>query len=181
MTPLGMVCLCFFVAIFIGAILGASANIETKNEILSLIVFEEELVAANLSTILWKYGKYALIFWLAYPFYYGAFASGGLFLFRGICLGYTSAILIECTGFSGVVSIVSLYFLQNIFLLSAYAIPVYCSVVKFSNRVTTGRRFATPTIQKNVEYFPISTLCIVSILLLGIGVMIEYNLGNVLW
>lgn len=180
MTPLGMLCLCFLCAVFLGAILGASANPKTKYAIVSLVEFHEEMTAPTLSAILWKYGKYAFVFWLVYPIRYGIFISGTLFFFRGVCLGYTSAVLIECIGFAGVSAIVSLYFWQNIFLISAYMIPVYCVWTKCFIGSIQGRRFTTSNTGRAVSLMPVGTLFLISTLLFGIGVMIEYSLVSFL-
>lgn len=174
MTPLGLLCLCFLCAVFLGAIFGASANVQTKQSVLSLLECAEEMAVPTVSSILWKYGKYAFVFWIAYPFRYGIFIAGAVFLFRGVCLGYTSAILIACSGFTGVSTILSLYFWQNIFLISAYMIPIYCLWTKCLVTTSRGRRFATSNKARVVSGIPMASFCVISILLLGIGILIEY-------
>lgn len=118
---IGIVCLSFLCGTAGGALL---ANLLSAEQQGTLSVFlEQTLAGTNTSTygsIFLKYLKYDLIIWLGGLMQLGLFFSGAAFLFRSICVGFTSAMMMTAYGMKGIFLSAVSFLPQNLLLIPAY-------------------------------------------------------------
>lgn len=116
-----IVCLCFLLGCMGGAI---AANIGGQSEEANLALFLQEKLAdgaqMEFSKVVWKYLKYDLLIWLGGWLSMGVFLSGCICLFRGVSLGFTSAMLMASYGKDGVWLTCLGILPQHFLLLPAY-------------------------------------------------------------
>ena len=91
---IGIVCLSFLLGTAGGALL---ANLLPKGQQGQLSAFLQQALAdgdeIGFAAIFWKYLKYDIIIWLGGWMQLGLFFAGAAFLFRSVCVGFTSAMM----------------------------------------------------------------------------------------
>ena len=116
-----IVCLCFLLGCIGGAV---AANIGGQSEEANLALFLQEKLAdgaqMEFGKVVWKYLKYDLLIWLGGWLSMGVFLSGCICLFRGVSLGFTSAMLMASYGKEGILLTCLGILLQHLLLLPAY-------------------------------------------------------------
>lgn len=122
--------------------------------------------------IFWKYGKYQLLIWLGGWRPLGMAVSGSAFVFRGISLGFSSAMILLSYGFSGIARVVVSFLPQNMILIPAY-IAMMCVAIVYTERLQTDvglYRRKRKVDNKQAEYI---LLLLASFLPIAVGVAIE--------
>ncbi|MBQ7084155.1 MAG: stage II sporulation protein M [Anaerotignum sp.] len=118
---LRIVCLSFLLGVLGGAV---AANLLPKEEQGELILFlqgaAEPAKCPSFGVLFWKYLKYDLIIWLGGWMRLGVFFSGAAFLFRGVSIGFTSAMVMAVYGAKGMIMAVTSFLPQNLLLIPAY-------------------------------------------------------------
>ncbi len=116
-----MICLFFLLSTTLGAVFANGLSQEAVSE---LQYHMQKLFAEEKENTFWsiflKYFKYDALIWLGGCFYYGGVLSAGVLAFRGISLGYTTAVLIRSYGGNGIVAAIFSLLPQNIILLPVY-------------------------------------------------------------
>ena len=177
----GIISLIFLVGTGIGAIGACFASEESKSQIiLAMDAMVEGSLEESYFIVFLKYAKYTLLIWVGGWFSYGIFISVGVFIFRSISLGYTSAMIMGINGIKGIFLVCSSFLIPNIFLIPAY-ILMMCASLYYGARwnETQGRRgLKREKRKKQTEYF---ILLVISIILVGVGSGIEFlmNIVNV--
>lgn len=126
----GIICLSFLCAVLIGAIISNCM----KSEQVSLLGGELQAFFSQISEngmgekpkftgVFLKYFKYIFLIWFGGWIPFGIFLSGGILMFRGVSLGFTTAMLMKEFGLKGMVAAIFAILPQN-FLL----IPVYLAI-----------------------------------------------------
>ena len=100
---IGIVCLSFLLGTAGGALL---ANLLPQGQQGQLSAFLQQALAdgdeIGFAAIFWKYLKYDIIIWLGGWMQLGLFFAGAAFLFRSVCVGFTSAMMMAAYGMKGV-------------------------------------------------------------------------------
>ena len=115
---IGIVCLSFLLGTAGGALL---ANLLPQGQQGQLSAFLQQALAdgdeIGFAAIFWKYLKYDIIIWLGGWMQLGLFFAGAAFLFRSVCVGFTSAMMMAAYGMKGVL-LSATAFLPQYYLLS---------------------------------------------------------------
>lgn len=116
-----LICCIFLFAVTFGAFTANITNNEIKEDIAVIMeVFKNSQVSQNIFQVLFKYGKYHILIIAGGYMPYGIFISSGVFLFRGVSIGYVSAIMFILYDKFGFIEILNTFFLPNIFLIPAF-------------------------------------------------------------
>ena len=138
---LSIVCLSFLLGILGGA---AAANLLPAGEQGALSFFLSDAVEGkevpSFGVLFWKYLKYDLIIFLGGWMQMGLFLSGAAFLFRGISVGFTSAMLLSVYGAKGILLAVTSFLPQNILLIPAYVLMMSSAVYYMLHWQEEGKR-----------------------------------------
>ena len=137
----GVVCLSFLLGIAGGALL---ANLLPQGQQGELSAFLQQTLADTDKTafgsIFWKYLKYDVIIWLGGWMQLGLFFAGAAFLFRSICVGFTSAMMLTVYGARGIFLSAAAFLPQNLLLIPAYIFMMSASVYYLLSWQEEGRK-----------------------------------------
>ena len=115
---IGIVCLSFLLGTAGGALL---ANLLPQGQQGQLSAFLQQALAdgdeISFAAIFWKYLKYDIIIWLGGWMQLGLFFAGAAFLFRSVCVGFTSAMMMAAYGMKGVLLSATAFLPQNLLLI----------------------------------------------------------------
>lgn len=169
-----MICILFLFSVATGAIFANAFSDEEMNEIYYSVteLFEKEN-AHHFSTAFLKYLKYDILIWLGGCFDYGAILSAGVLAFRGISLGYTSAVLFRACGIRAVLAVMGSMLPQNIILLPAYFFMTwlaFCFLIERTKGQYGKGALKRESTRKWTEY--VILLCC-SILAVAVAALIE--------
>ena len=118
---IGIVCLSFLLGTAGGALL---ANLLPQGQQGQLSAFLQQALAdgdeIGFAAIFWKYLKYDVIIWLGGWMQLGLFFAGAAFLFRSVCVGFTSAMMMAAYGMKGVLLSATAFLPQNLLLIPCY-------------------------------------------------------------
>lgn len=156
------ICLCLLLGIFLGAIGANHMNGMEYKQMGSYIgnfleqIKQEGMATQNFSSVLIKYGKYAVFIWLC-----GFLAPGAVFiyvilLFKGLSYGFTTAFLVKQYGKSGIGFAAISYLPQNFILIPAYLAMAYISleyIFRKFTRLPQKARLKREKQKTNLEYF----------------------------
>ena len=115
---IGIVCLSFLLGTAGGALL---ANLLPQGQLAD----GDEL---GFAAIFWKYLKYEIIIWLGGWMQLGLFFAGAAFLFRSVCVGFTSAMMMAAYGMKGVLLSATAFLPQNLLLIPCYILMMSACV-----------------------------------------------------
>ena len=82
----------------------------------------------SFAAIFWKYLKYDIIIWLGGWMQLGLFFAGAAFLFRSVCVGFTSAMMMAAYGMKGVLLSATAFLPQNLLLIPCYILMMSACV-----------------------------------------------------
>lgn len=126
---IGIVCLSFLLGTAGGALL---ANLLPKGQQGQLSAFLQQALAdgdeIGFAAIFWKYLKYDIIIWLGGWMQLGIFFAGAAFLFRSVCVGFTSAMMMAAYGMKGVLLSATAFLPQNLLLIPCYILMMSACV-----------------------------------------------------
>lgn len=169
----GVVCLSFLLGTAGGALL---ANLLPNGQQGELSVFLQQALEdtgeVGFASIFWKYLKYDVIIWLGGWMQLGLFFAGAAFLFRSVCVGFTSAMMMAAYGAKGVFLSAASFLPQNLLLIPCYILIMSASVYYLLSWQEEGgkRTLKREKRRKQMEY------CIlfgVSVLLLAVASGVE--------
>lgn len=140
--------------------------------------FSGESVAQkeNFIDSFWKYEKYTALIWICGFLPPGAVVIIVVLLFRGIGLGFTTAVMIQRYGSSGILLAIVSYLPQNIFLIPVLILMSCTSIEYILKKFTYGTAKTKLKREKQktfLEYCIIFALCT---LLVGAACAIEVYL-----
>ena len=126
---IGIVCLSFLLGTAGGALL---ANLLPQGQQGQLSSFLQQALAdgdeISFAAIFWKYLKYDIIIWLGGWMQLGLFFAGAAFLFRSVCVGFTSAMMMAAYGMKGVLLSATAFLPQNLLLIPCYILMMSACV-----------------------------------------------------
>lgn len=126
-----LICYMFLFAVTFGAFTANITNNEIKEEIaLIMEVFKNSQVSQNIFQVVFKYAKYHILIIAGGYMPYGIFISSGVFLFRGVSIGYVSAMMFILYDKFGFIEILNTFFLPNIFFIPAFFLDMLFVVEK---------------------------------------------------
>ena len=132
---IGIVCLSFLLGTAGGALL---ANLLPKGQQGQLSAFLQQALAdgdeIGFAAIFWKYLKYDIIIWLGGWMQLGLFFAGAAFLFRSVCVGFTSAMMMAAYGMKGVLLSATAFLPQNLLLIPCYILMMSACIICFPGR-----------------------------------------------
>ena len=176
-----MICLFFLLSTTIGAIFANGLSQEDVSALqLNIQKLFAEQKANTFSAIFLKYLKYDILIWLGGCFCYGGVLSAGVLAFRGISLGYTTAILIRSYGGNGIVAAICSLFPQNLILLPVYFFMTWlalCFLLEQRKGVSGKGALKREAQKRWTEY---SILFFGSAVLIAAASFLELHLSNVL-
>ena len=126
---LAIVCLSFLIGILGGAIsanlMGERLQEESISFLLVAAIGAEE---ADFFQTFLKYMKYGILIWMGGWMRMGLFLSGTVFLFRGVSLGFTSAMLYMAFGRESFLQVARICLPQNLVLIPVYIFVMWAAV-----------------------------------------------------
>ena len=130
---IGIVCLSFLLGTAGGALLGLSeGQHHGQGQHGQLSAFLQQALAdgdeISFAAIFWKYLKYDIIIWLGGWMQLGLFFAGAAFLFRSVCVGFTSAMMMAAYGMKGVLLSATAFLPQNLLLIPCYILMMSACV-----------------------------------------------------
>ena len=142
-----IVCLFFLLGTAGGAIMANFLPMEEKSS-LSLLLQQggEKQQILSFGAYFWKYLKYGVLIWLGGWMQMGIFFSGAVFLFRGVSLGFTSAMLLLAHGKKGIFLALISILPQNLLLWAAIYYMLHWKEEEGKRALKRERR------RKRVEY-----------------------------
>nr|WP_294682219.1 stage II sporulation protein M [uncultured Anaerotignum sp.] len=164
----GIVCLSFLLGTAGGALL---ANLLPSGQQGALSSFLqqalEDVEEIRFGSIFWKYLKYDVIIWLGGWMQLGLFFSGAAFIFRSVCVGFTSAMLMTTYGTKGIFLSASSFLPQNLLLIPCYILIMTASVYYLLSWQEEGgkRTLKREKRRKQMEYcilFGVSVLLLIA-------------------
>lgn len=164
----GIVCLSFLLGTAGGALL---ANLLPSGQQGALSSFLqqalEDVEEIRFGSIFWKYLKYDVIIWLGGWMQLGLFFSGAAFIFRSVCVGFTSAMLMTTYGTKGIFLSAASFLPQNLLLIPCYILIMTASVYYLLSWQEEGgkRTLKREKRRKQMEYcilFGVSVLLLIA-------------------
>lgn len=148
-----IVCLFFLLGALGGAVAANLLQAAQKAELAAFLetaLFQQDAVSCQ--QIFWKYLKYALFIWLGGWKAKGLFISAGVFLFRSIAVGFTSAAVCIAYGVKGVWMVITSFLPQNLVLIPLYSILMTAAVYKPEQRELGKRMQKRERRRRRAEY-----------------------------
>ncbi|MBR4934548.1 MAG: stage II sporulation protein M [Anaerotignum sp.] len=170
---IGIVCLSFLLGNIGGAL---AANLLPAGEQGELSLFLQGMTegsqVSSFGALFWKYLKYDLVIWLGGWMQMGLFISGMTFLFRGVSLGFTSAMLLNVYGVRGIGMVITSLLPQNILLIPAYILMMSAALYYMLHWKEEGgkRALKRERRRRQTEY---CILFAISVVLLAGAVVVE--------
>lgn len=127
----------------------------------------------SFSTIYWKYLKYSLFIWIGGWLSYGCIISGVALCFRGLSLGFTTAMLLRTYGFKGFFVALLTIVPQNLILIPAYLILTWAATCFWLRRGRSSNGKAGLRREKNKQYTEYSIFLMAAILLIAVATLVE--------
>ncbi len=170
---IGIVCLSFLCGTAGGALLANLLPTAQRGEV--AVFLEQTLAGTDTSvygSVFLKYLKYDLIIWLGGWMQLGLLFSGAAFLFRSVCVGFTSAMMMTVYGAKGIFLSAISFLPQNLFLIPAYLLMMSASLYYALSCQEVGEKRALKREKKRKQ----TEYCIlfgISVLLLAVAAGIE--------
>ncbi|WP_317854070.1 stage II sporulation protein M [Chakrabartyella piscis] len=167
------VCGIFLCGIAIGAVFANYVGIGWLSDM--GVILEEGTETGTLQSygeIFWKYGKYQLLIWLGGWRPIGMVVSGSAFLFRGISLGFCSAMILLTYGVGGIWLVIVSYLPQNLILIPAY-IAMMCVAIFYTTKLSRNTTIHKRKQTINGTHMEYILLLLLSFIPIAIGVGIE--------
>ena len=136
---IGIVCLSFLLGTAGGALLANLLPQGQQGQLSAFLRDDGEVDAflqqaladgdeISFAAIFWKYLKYDVIIWLGGWMQLGLFFAGAAFLFRSVCVGFTSAMMMAAYGMKGVLLSATAFLPQNLLLIPCYILMMSACV-----------------------------------------------------
>lgn len=160
----------YFLFMFSIAIGVVGANITSGEKLqeiaLLLEIFKTSTITQTFSYTFFKYMKYHILILVGGFVPNGIFLSLGVFVFKGVSLGFTGGVILVIYGFSGVIEILTSFFLPNLCFIPAYFLAMYFALEKYFRITNTNKCNINKkvTLHKNIsqkQYIVLSTLLII--------------------
>lgn len=141
---MGIVCLSFLLSTVVGAIaanyMGAKQAASLGQEMTTFFgEIRERGISGNTQfvPVFFKYIKYDILIWLGGWITGGIFLSVGILLFRGISLGFTTAMLMKQFGLRGMLTATVSFVPQNIIIVPVFLFMTWAAIRFF---ITMGEK-----------------------------------------
>lgn len=164
----GIVCLSFLLGTAGGALLANLLPSGQQGALSSFLQHAlEDVEEIRFGSIFWKYLKYDVIIWLGGWMQLGLFFSGAAFIFRSVCVGFTSAMLMTTYGTKGIFLSAASFLPQNLLLIPCYTLIMTASVYYLLSWQEEGgkRTLKREKRRKQMEYcilFGVSVLLLIA-------------------
>lgn len=133
----------------------------------------ENGVSGNFASVYFKYIKYGLFIWMGGFLAYGVIISGVALCFRGVCLGFTTAILLNTYGLKGFLAATLTILPQNMILIPVYVCLTWAAVCFWYKRHNRGIGKAGLRRERNKQLTEYSIFLCGALLLTAVATFIE--------